>query len=67
MLAQFRRRLMQYCSLPAEQACRLSLHSCKATTLSWALQPDVKKSWRIAQGHQKPSHKSAQKYGRDDM
>ena len=43
-----------------------SLHSCKATTLSWALQLDVKESWRIAQGHHKPSHKSAQKYGRDD-
>ena len=67
MLAQFRRCLVQYCSLSAEQACRFSLHSCKATTLSWALQLDVKESWRIAQGHHKPSHKSAQKYGRDDV
>ena len=67
MLAQFRRCLALYGGVPPEHVGGFSLHSCKATSLSWALQLGLPLELRAAQGHHSLPSKSVQKYGRDDI
>ena len=67
MLAQFRRCLALYGGVRPEHVGGFSLHSCKATTLSWALQLGLRLELRAAQGHHSLPSKSIQKYGRDDI
>ena len=66
MLGQMRRCLCQYADLQPSQALGFSLHSCKGTTLAWALQLDVPLAMRAAQGHHRLNDCVA-KYGRDDV
>ena len=67
MLAQLRRCLVAYGGLSVTEARRYSLHSCKTTTLSWALQLSVRQDWKAAQGHHKLKSDCVVKYGRDDV
>ena len=67
MLGQMRRCLCQYADLQPSQALGFSLHSCKATTIAWALQLDVPLAMRAAQGHHRLLNDCVAKYGRDDV
>ena len=68
MLNQFRRCLTHYTTLSPTEAQCYSLHSCKTTVLSWALQLNVRLDWRAAQGHHKSQvSDSVRKYGRNDI
>lgn len=68
MLNQFRRCLTQYTTLSPTEAQCYSLHSCKTTVLSWALQLNVRLDWRAARGHHKSQvSDSVRKYGRNDI
>lgn len=67
MLAQFRRCLCLYGGLQPDQVVRFTLHSCKATTLSWAAQLGVPEDLRAAQGHHRLANHCVKKYGRDDV
>ena len=67
MLGQMRRCLCQYAALQPSQASGFSLHSCKATTLAWALQLDVPLAMRAAQGHHRLPNDCVAKYGRNDV
>eukprot|EP00435_Cladocopium_sp_Y103_P040993 s2142_g11.t1 len=68
-LAQFRRCLVYHGNLSAELASRFTLHSLKATLLSWANSLGLAESERAAQGHHRSRNVSScvAKYGRDDV
>ena len=51
MLCQFRRILVVHAGLSPEVACMFSLHSMKATLLSWDAELDIDSVLRSAQGH----------------
>ena len=56
MLGQMRRRLCDCADLSPETARQFTLHSCKATTLSWAAQLNLPTELRAAQGpHRMPN------------
>ena len=67
MLGQLRRCLCTYANLSVEEAKRFTLHSCKATTLSWATQLNLALDLRAAQGHHALPNSCVKKYGRDDI
>ena len=67
MLAQFRRCLALYGGVPPDRVGGFSLHSCKATSLGWALQLALPLDLRAAQGHRRLPNQCVAKYGRDDV
>ena len=67
MVAQMRRCLCLYGGLRPELAMRFTLHSCKATILSWASQLGIPENLRAAQGHHRLASQMVKKYGRDDV
>ena len=71
-LGLFRKALQSNISgspYPAEQARDATLHSCKATTLSWARQLHVPEELRSEQGHHRAGsgRASVRLYSRDDV
>ena len=67
MLAQLRRCLHTYADLAVSDAFVFTLHSCKATALSWASQLSLSTELRAAQGHHRLASASVKKYSRDDV
>ncbi|CAE8603448.1 unnamed protein product [Polarella glacialis] len=69
MLLQLRRLLVVYGGIPASSCDLYTLHSLKATMLSWALQLELPEHHRLALGHRrvKGEHAMARKYSRDDV
>ena len=68
-LAQFQRCLCTYTSLSSQEAMKFTLHSLKASTLSWANQLDLSLEERAAQGHHRLRNSAGcvEKYRRDDL
>ena len=67
MLAQMRRCLCLHAGLTPTEAGLFTLHSCKATSLSWAQQLGLPLQLRAAQGHHRLPNEAVRKYGRDDV
>ena len=70
VMAQFRRILVSYGGIPADVVHNYSLHSLKATPLSWALQVEVEPTMSRLWGHHRSrEHGEAmvREYGRDDV
>ena len=55
VMAQFRRILVSYGGIPADVVHNYSLHSLKATPLSWALQVEVEPTMSRLWGHHRSS------------
>ena len=68
-LAQSRRCLCAFTSLNSQEAMKFTLHSLKASTLSWANQLDLSLEERAAQGHRRLTNSAGcvEKYRRDDL
>ena len=68
-LAQFRRCLCTFTSLNSQEAMKFTLHSLKASTLSWANQLDLSLEERAAQEHHRLRNSAGcvEKYRRDDL
>ena len=67
-LSSLRRCIRHLCNVSSEEAATWSLHSCKKTMLTWALQVGASELERAAQGHHRPSgHQGVvQSYSGDD-
>ena len=69
-LGQLRRVLVQYGGVPMDRATAYTLHSLKATLLSWTVQLDLKENIRRILGHHRGRHSGdhmVDKYSRDDV
>ena len=69
-LSSLRRLLVQKAQVPVDSAWNYSLHSLKATGLSWALQLDVDSVGRRFWGHHRcrePGEVMVARYSRDDV